>query len=209
MLEELGVPYELREYKRNPKTMRAPPELRQLHPLGKSPVVSLGEVVLAESGAIQESLLDRYDPEGKLRPVAGAAERDAYHYWTHYAEGSAMPPNLVWLIFDNLRKAKVPFFVKPIVKTIAGKVDAAYTKPEMARHSEFVDGHLAKQEFFAGSSFTAADIQMFYPVDVRALRRGLAGAPGTQAWLERVKARPAYQKAVERGGANALPTMQH
>jgi glutathione S-transferase len=204
LLEELGLEYELREYKRNPKTIRAPAELRELHPLGKAPVVVVDGKVLAESGAIMESLLDRFDEAGELRPLEGDA-RDAFHYWMHYAEGSLMPVFLVRLILENIKKAKLPFFVKPIAKGIVSKVDAAYTNPELERHIPFIEAHLAGHAYFAGDAFTAADIQMFYNVDVLALRDGLSSQPKMAAWLQKVKARPAYQAAEKRGGANEIP----
>lgn len=206
LLEELGLEYSLREYSRNPKTMRAPRELRELHPLGKAPVLSVDGKVLAESGAIIESLLDRFDESASLRPAGGDA-RDAFHYWMHYAEGSLMPVFLVRLILDNIKKAKLPFFVKPIAKGIVDKVDAAYTTPEMERHLPFIESHLAGHAYFAGDEFTAADIQMFYNIDVLHLRGGLSAFPKMAAWLEKVKARSAYQAAEKRGGANQLPSM--
>jgi glutathione S-transferase len=209
MLEELGQDYELREYQRNPRTMRAPPAMKELHPLGKSPVVSLEGRNLAESGAIIETLVERFDQAGAFRPE-GAEAREQYLYWMHYAEGTLMPVFLVAVITNNLRKAKLPFFVKPIVKSIAGKIDAAYTDLEMNKQFAFVESHLGQHEYFAGDSFSAADVQMSYPVDAMALR-GKLGAryPKAQAWLDRVKARPAYAAAVKRGGVNALPTMKH
>lgn len=210
LLEELGQSYELREYARDPKTMRAPPRMRELHPLGKSPVVTIGARVLAESGAICESLIERYDEKNGLRPQAGSEAHEDYLYWMHFAEGTLMPVFLVLLIFEQIKRAKLPFFVKPIARAIAEKVDAAYTRVEMQKQFAFIEGHLATEAYFAGESFSAADIQMSYPIDAKDLQGELSARyPNTQAWLDKVKMRPGYQAAVARGGANALPTMRH
>ena len=204
LLEELDLPYEVVRYQRDAKTMLAPPELKQVHPLGKSPVVTTDEgMVLAESGAIIETLVEHYG-DGRLSPVAGTPEALRYRYWLHYAEGSAMPPLLLKLMFDRVEKAKMPFFAKPIAKGIADKARAAFILPSLKTHLDFMEGELGKGEWFAGDAFTGADIQMSFPVEVARVRGGLdASRPKLMAWLERIHARPAYARALERGGPYA------
>ncbi|RYZ01790.1 MAG: glutathione S-transferase [Comamonadaceae bacterium] len=200
LLEELQLPYELRRYERDPKTMLAPPELRAVHPLGKSPVISDGELTLAESGAIIEYLADRY-AAGRLAPPAGTPERIRYSYWMHYAEGSLMPPLLLKLVFDQVEAARMPFFVKPVARGIADKVRNAFVLPNLRAHLDFLERELESADWFAGPEFSAADVQMSFPLEAARARGGLdAKRPRLMAWLERVHARPAYRKALERGG---------
>jgi glutathione S-transferase len=205
LLEELGLPYEVVRYQRNPKTMLAPPELRRVHPLGKSPVVTTGDgLVLAESGAIVESVIERYG-QGRLAPAAGSAEALRYRYWLHFAEGSAMPPLLLKLIFDKIEHAKMPFFIRPIARGIAGKAKAGFVLPNINAQLDFMEGELAKSEWFAGADFTGADIQMSFPIEAAQARGGLDDRrPRLMAWLARIHARPAYQRALERGGPYGL-----
>ncbi len=204
LLEELGVPYEVKRYQRDPKTMLAPPELRAVHPLGKSPVISDGEVTLAESGAIVEYLAGRYG-EGRLLPAAGTPERLRYSYWLHYAEGSAMPPLLLALIFNRIESAPMPFFVRPVARGIARKVRSTFIDPQLRNHLDYMEGELGKHAWFAGDAFTAADVQMSFPLEAAAVRGGLdASRPRLMAFLERIHARPAYQRALERGGRYEL-----
>jgi glutathione S-transferase len=204
LLEELQVPYEVKRYQRDPKTMLAPPELKAVHPLGKSPVVTDGDATLAESGAIIEYLLDTYG-EGRLRPAAGTVERRRFTYWLHYAEGSAMPPLLLSLIFGRLPKAPMPFFVRPIVKGIAAKAQQTFIGPQLKNHLDWMEGEMVTREWFAGNEFSAADIQMSFPVEAFATRAGLdASKAGLWNWLQRIHARPAYKKAIEVGGPYEL-----
>lgn len=199
LLEELGLPYDLRFYKRN-RNMLAPPELRQVHPLGKSPVITDGENTIAESGAILEYLLERYG-EGRFVPAAGTPEHLRYRYWMHFAEGSAMPPLLMKLVFDRLDGPEVPFFVRPIARGIADKVKAMLITPNLQRQFDFMEAELGRDEWFAGSEFSAADIQMSFPVEAAADRAGLKeGHPRLVDWLARIHARPAWKLALERGG---------
>lgn len=201
LLEELGLPYEIQHYKRHPKTLRAPPELKLLHPLGKSPVVTLDGDVLAESGAIIEELVERFGPQ--LRPTDPEALRQ-FRFWLHYAEGSLMPPLLVKLLMNKVRSAPVPFFLKPIAKAIPDKLDSQYTNAEIKNHFAFIEQTLGERDYFAGEAFSAADIQLSYPIEASADRGGGLG-PNTQAWVERMHARPAYQRASEAGGALGTP----
>lgn len=200
LLEELGLPYEIKHYQRDKQTMLAPPELRAVHPLGKSPVITDGEATVAESGAIIEYLLDRHG-NGRLRPAAGTPEFLRYRYWLHFAEGSAMSPLLMKLVFDKVASSPMPFFVKPIARGISAQVLKSFVMPNIVRQLDFMEGELAQRPWFAGSEFTAADIQMSFPLEASAQRAGLdAGRPKLHDWLKRIHARPAYRKALERGG---------
>jgi glutathione S-transferase len=200
LLEELGLPYEIQKYQRDPKTMLAPPELKAVHPLGKSPVITDGDAVVAESGAIIEYLLDRYG-EGRLRPAAGTPERLRFTYWLHFAEGTAMNPLLMKLVFNRILHAPMPFFAKPIARGIANKVLSSFVDPNIRSQLDFMEAELGKSEWFAGSEFSAADIQMSFPLEAAAQRAGLdASRPRLSAFLKRIHARPAYRRALERGG---------
>jgi glutathione S-transferase len=200
LLEELGIEYEIKKYQRDAVTMLAPPELMRVHPLGKSPVITDGEVTVAESGAIVEYLVERYG-RGALIPAAHTAERRQYTYWLHFAEGTAMPPLLMKLIFDRIKSTKMPFFAKPIAKAIADNVLSSFVGPNLNRQLDFMEAELMKAEWFAGSDFSAADIQMSFPLEAAQQRAGLnAGRPKLTAFLKKIHARPAYKKALERGG---------
>ena len=200
LLEELGLPYEIQKYQRDPKTMLAPPSLMKVHPLGKSPVITDDGTTVAESGAIVEYLVERYG-DGRLAPAIGTPERLRWRYWLHFAEGSAMPPLLMKLIFERIKVTPMPFFVKPIAKGISAKVLAAMVDPNLKRQLDFMEGELGKSEWFAGDAFSAADIQMSFPVEAAAQRAGLdASRPKLMAYLKRIHARPAYKRALERGG---------
>jgi len=204
LLEELGLAYEVRRYQRDAKTMLAPPELRAVHPLGKSPVIQDGEVMLAESGAILEYLVGRHG-NGRLIPAAGTPERLRYTYWMHFAEGSAMPPLLMKLVFDRIEKAPMPFFVRPVARAIARRAKGSFVQPNIDRSLDFMEGELANSDWFAGAEFSAADVQMSFPLEAAQVRGGLdAKRPRLMAFLERIHARPAYRRAIEKGGAYAL-----
>ena len=205
LLEELALPYEIVRYQRDAKTMLAPPELRRVHPLGKSPVVTSDDgLTLAESGAIIETVVERYG-QGRLAPAAGSPEALRYRYWLHYAEGSAMPPLLLKLVFDKIENTPMPFFVKPIAKAISGKAKSGFITPQITTHLDFMEAELGKSLWFAGDTFTGADIQMSFPVEAAQSRGGLnASRPKLMAYLERIHARPAYQRALERGGPFTL-----
>lgn len=203
LLEELGVPYEIRRYQRDPKTELAPPELLQVHPLGKSPVVTDGDLVLAESGAIVEYLVERYG-QGALAPPRGTPERIRYTYWLHFAEGTAMPPLVMKLVFNRIEHAKMPFFAKPIARGISRKVKGGFIDPNLARIVRHVETELGRSEWFAGDALSAADIQMSFPVEAMAARAGGAGQPNIARFLERIHARPAYRRSLEKGGEFAI-----
>lgn len=204
LLEELGVDYEIKRYQRNTKTMLAPPELREVHPLGKSPVITDGDITVAESGAIVEYLIDHYGAL-KLAPAAGTVERRRYTYWLHFAEGSAMSPLLMKLVFNRIEKAPMPFFAKPIAKAIAKTTKDSFINPQIKQHLDYIEAELGKSTWFAGEEFSGADIQMSFPLEAAAARGGLdARYPNTTAFLKRIHARPAYKRALERGGEYSL-----
>ena len=204
LLEELGLEYQVKRYQRDAKTMLAPPELRAVHPLGKSPVITDGAQTVAESGAIVEYLVDRYG-QGRLVPPAGSDERLRYVYWLHYAEGSAMPPLLMSLIFSKVRESPAPFFIRPIVRGIADKVMTSFVRPQLKTHFDFMEAELDRFTWFAGEQFSAADIQMSFPVEAAASRGGLDGKyPRLLDYLERIHARPAYARALAKGGPYEL-----
>jgi glutathione S-transferase len=201
LLEELGLPYEIRRYQRDARTMLAPPELLEVHPLGKSPVVTDGDVTVAESGAIVEHLLDTYGQASGLRPAKGGAQYRRFVYWLHFAEGSAMPPLVMKLVFQRIKSMPMPFFAKPIARGIADKVLAAFVEPNLARQMAFMESELAAAPWFAGPDFSAADIQMSFPIEAANARGALGTAtPRLRDWLARAHARPAYRRALERGG---------
>lgn len=205
LLEELGVPYQVKRYQRDPKTMLAPPELRQVHPLGKSPVITDGEVTIAESGAIIEYLAANYG-DGRLLPTAGSADRLRCTYWLHYAEGSAMPPLLLKLVFRKVETAPVPFFVKPIARGIAHKVQSTFIDPQLKLQLDYLEAELGKSAWFAGDTFSVADIQMSFPLEAFVARGGLdaSSRPRLWAFLQRIHALPTYQRALDRGGEYQL-----
>jgi glutathione S-transferase len=189
LLEELGVPYEIKRYQRDPKTMLAPPELRAVHPLGKSPVITDDGQTIAESGAIIEYLIGKYG-QGRFVPAPGTPEHLRYTYWLHYAEGSVMPPLLLKLVALRIAGAPMPFFAKPIARKIAATLQ-----------STFIDKELSATGWFVGNDFTAADVQMSFPLEAATARGGMEGQiPAITGFLKRIHARPAYQRALERGG---------
>ena len=200
LLEELGLPYEIKKYQRDATTMLAPPELARVHPLGKSPVITEGDITVAESGAIIEYLLERHGG-GRLVPAAGTPERLRYRYWLHFAEGSAMPPLLLKLIFGRITTSAMPFFATQIARAISAKVQSDFVDPNLTRQLDFMEAELSQTEWFAGPEFSAADIQMSFPLEAAAQRAGLnASRPKLMAFLKKIHARPAYKKALERGG---------
>jgi len=200
LLEELGLPYDIKRYQRDPKTMLAPAALREVHPLGKSPVLEDGDVKLAESGAIIEYLVQRYG-DGRLRPSAGTPQWLRYTYWLHFAEGSAMPPLVMKLVFDRIEKGPMPFFVRPIARGIAQRVRSNFIEPNIARQLDYMEAELTRSAWFAGGEFSAADIQMSFPVEAAAARGGLdLSRPRLMDYLARIHAREAYRRALERGG---------
>lgn len=204
LLEELGLPYEIVRYQRDAKTMLAPASLRAIHPLGKSPVITDGDVTVAESGAIIEYLVERYG-DGRFVPAAGTPDKLRWRYFMHYAEGSLMTPLLMKLVFDRVASAPAPFFVKPIAKAIANKVQSTYIMPQIENHLDYLEAELGKAPWFSGEQFGAADVQMSFPLEAASARGGLAEErPKLTAFLKRIHARPAYKKALKAGGPYEL-----
>jgi glutathione S-transferase len=202
LLEELGVPYEIVRYQRQ-ADMRAPKELRAIHPLGKSPVITEGGNTVAESGAIIEYVVSAYG-EGRLIPPPNTPERLRYTYWLHYAEGSAMPPLLMKLLFTLMPK-RAPALLRPLVRKVSSSALTTIVNPQLRQHMAFWEEELSKSPWFAGDEFTAADIQMSFPLEAATARGGLEqGYPKALAFLERIHARPAYRRALEKGGPYAV-----
>jgi glutathione S-transferase len=201
LLEELGLPYQIKYYQRNAKTMLAPPELRAVHPLGKSPVVTDGEVTIAETGAIVEYLVDKAG--GQLRPAPGTPERLRWTFWLHYAEGSLMSPLLMKLVF-SIMPSRSPLLLRGMVKNITRRAQMGFVDPQLANHFDFLEGELGKSTYFAGEEFSAADVMMSFPLETGALRGGaFEGRPRLKAFVARIHARPAYKTAIEKGGPYA------
>jgi glutathione S-transferase len=204
LLEELDVDYTIKFYKRDSKTSLAPPALLKIHPLGKSPVISDDDITVAESGAIIEYLVNKYD-DGRLLPGADTPERLAYTYWLHYAEGTFMPLMILSLVMNRIETAPMPFFIKPVAKGIAGKVRSGYLDQNVVSNLEFMEASLNASKWFCGDQMTAADIQMSFPLEAAAVRTNLASEyPALESFLNRVHALPAYQIALEKGGPYEL-----
>ena len=206
LLEELGTPYEVKRYERDGQTMLAPPALKAIHPLGKSPVITDGELTLAETGLIVEYLCDEYG-HGRLAPEKSAGvdspERLRWLYWLHYAEGSAMPPLLLKLVFGVL-PTRSPALLRPVVKAIAARAEAGFISPQLKLHTDYWEAELGASGWFAGPEFSAADVMMSFPAEAAASRVGYGeDKPRLKAFLEKIHARPAYRRALERGGPYA------
>ncbi len=200
LLEELELPYEVVHYQRDSKTMLAPAALKAIHPLGKSPVITDGDVTMAESGAIIEYLLERYG-QGRLQPEPGTPEHWRFRYWLHYAEGSAMFPLLLKLVFSRLPKSPMPGLIRPIVRKVSEKAQGSYIDPQIKLHLDYLATELTKSEWFVGDQFTAADVQLSFPLEAASARAGLAqGWPKLAEFLAKIQARPAYQRALAKGG---------
>ena len=206
LLEELGVPYELKVYRRDRQTRLAPPALKAIHPLGKSPVVTDDGEVIAESGAIIEYLVEKYGHLGQgelahLEPARGTQAYRQCRYWMHYAEGSLMNWLVMKLVFVTIPTRPMPFFVKPIARGISDKVQAQLVDPNLQAATAFIEEHLSRNAWFAGDGITMADFQMSFAVEALLSRAaGGAACPHLTAYRERMRARPAYQRAEAKGG---------
>ncbi|MEN5018471.1 glutathione S-transferase [Erwinia sp. Eh17-17] len=198
LLEELEVPYQIKRYQRE-GTLLAPPELKKVHPLGKAPVITDENRVVAESGAILEYLEAHYDTEERLKLFADE-EVIQSRYWLHYAEGSLMPLLVMKLIFSRMGKAPVPWLLRPIGSAFGKGVQKGYLDPQITNHRQFIEQHLARHEWFAGSRFSIADVQMSFPLLALTARGGAADCPAIQAWLQKVQNRAAWQRALQQGG---------
>lgn len=200
LLEELGAEYRIKRYERDAKTSLAPESLRKVHPLGKSPVITDQGETYAESGVIIEYLARTYGDK-QWAPEPGDKRYWSVAYWMHYAEGSLMPPLLLKLVFDKIRKGPGPFFIKPILRKIADEVDNAFINQQITTHFGYVDRHLAEHEWFAGDEISAADIQMSFPLEAALSQGTISEAyPAIASYVERFQARDAYREALRRGG---------
>lgn len=200
LLEELGVEYKIKRYQRDKETSLAPPELLAVHPLGKSPVITDGNVTVAESGLIVEYLIENYG-NGRLVPAKGTPEHLQFRYWMHYAEGTLMPLMLVSLMLNRIETAPVPFFIKPITRGIAAKAMAAYAGPNIKRNLDYLEAILQKSQWLCGNKMTGADILLSFPIEAAAARTNLeSDYPALMAFHQRIRELPAYQRALEIGG---------
>ena len=205
LLEELNLPYEIKHYQRDPQTKLAPLALTQVHPLGKSPVITDGEITIAESGAIIEYLIQKYGPDFGFE--AGTSDWIDYQYWMHYAEGSLMPVLFLGLVFSMIKKKPMPFFAKPIIKKMANGIHASLINPNLQRHMNFIEAHLKQNTWFAGDKLSGADFQMIFTLEAAAVRGGLEKYyPAANDYLERIRSRPAYRNTIEKGGPLQLLT---
>lgn len=215
LLQELRIPYELTTYARDTKTSLAPASLKKIHPLGKSPVITDGGLVIAESGAIIEYLVEQYghnwvgDEGCNLEPTKGTPEHRQCRFWMHYAEGSLMNWLVMGLVFRRIPTQPMPFFVKPIAKALCEKVIEQLIAPNLQSAQDFIEQHLAQHTWFAGEHLSMADFQMGFAVEALLT----AGAPAAQyphlhAYLSRIQARPAYQGAIAQAGPVLPPIPQ-
>lgn len=201
LLEELGADYEVRRYERDRKTMLAPPELKAVHPLGKSPVISDGDTVVAESGAITEYLVDRFD-NGTLAPARDHPDFLHYRHWLHYAEGSIMPLLVMRLIFGQLPK-QAPRLLRPLMKGVESNVVKQFLGPQLDLHLGYINAALEPTGYFVGSDWSAADMLMSFPLEAAQNRAG-SRYSAINDFVARAQARPAYQRALERGGPYSI-----
>lgn len=202
LLEELGLDYQIEFYSRDPITIMAPDSLKAIHPLGKSPVITdeVSGIVLAESGAIIEYLVQTYGKE-KFSPQAGTAAYWQYIYWLHFTEGSLMPPMVMNLVLTKMKESPMPFFVKPIAKKIAEQIIKRFSGPNIKRSLDFIEQHLSQNSWFCGEQMTGADIQMSFPLEASVARGAIGESyPHTLAYVKKFQALPAYQKGLEKGG---------
>lgn len=198
LLEELGLDYEIKQYERGSDGL-APDAYKKLHPIGKAPIVTDGEDVLIESGAVIETLLDRHG-NGRLQPEPGSKDWIQYRYWMHAAEGSLMSQLLLKLILDRM-ESKTPFFMRPVVSLVTGKVKSMYVNPNLKDFFTYTNDVLAKSTWLTGETFTAADIMMGFPGQAAMKRADGAGRyPHIQAWIQKWEKRPAYQRALQKNG---------
>lgn len=199
LLEELGVPYEIQRYERDPATLLAPAALKAVHPLGKSPVVTDGATTLAESGLIIEYLIERYG-KGRFAPAPGSDARLDFRYWLHYAEGSLMPLLLMKLVFRRVERAPAPFYIRPVLRKVANGAQRGFVDPQLALHLHYLETRLGDDDWFIDNTLSGADMQLSFPLEAASARVGFARYPRLAAFLERAHARPAYRRALEIGG---------
>lgn len=200
LLEELTLDYEVVEYKRDPETASAPESLKRIHPLGKSPVITDEGLTVAESGAIIEYLIDRYDGQSRLKPTQGQALLD-YRYWLHFAEGTLMPMLVMKLVMMRVPKSPMPFFAKPVAKGVSDSIQKKFIAPRLIEQLDFIENTLSDRVWFTGDILSAADIQMSFPLMAASTRTDLSAYPSITKFIKQVEAEPAYQAAIKKGGA--------
>ena len=198
LLEELELPYQVEHYQRDNITMLAPESLKAIHPLGKSPIITDGDICVAESGAIIEYLMVK--TSSNLKPELSSDAYRSYSYWMHFAEGTLMTQMLIKMMFDKVKTSPMPFFIKPIAKAIANKAINAYAGPNVIRNLSYIENHLQQNEWFCGEKMTAADIQMSFPLEAAIARDGAGKYLAISQFVSTCQSRPAYQKALEVGG---------
>ena len=201
LLEELGIEYEIKLYKRDPKTNLAPDELKAIHPLGKSPLITDGGKVIAESAVIINYLIRNYDKDNRFSSTQDSDAAQQTEYWLHFAEGSLMPYLVMSLVFTKVKTAPMPFFVRPVAKGIADQVMKSFISPNVENSLRFIEDHLSKNMWFSGDEMYAADFQMRFPLEAAMTRSDIASKlPAINAWVKKVHALPAYQNALKKGG---------
>lgn len=201
LLEELGVEYEIKRYERDPKTNLAPDSLKAVHPLGKSPLITDGGKVIAESAVIISYLIRTYGKELDLTPQPGSKAEDQAEYWLHFAEGSLMPYLVMTLVFNKIKTSPMPFFVRPIAKAIANQVLQSFVTPNVESTMTFINDHLSRHTWFAGDNMSAADFQMIFPLEAAMNRSEAAKSmPAIAKYVERVHATETYKAALKKGG---------
>lgn len=202
LLEELAVEYQVERYERDPATGLAPASLKRVHPLGKSPVITDQSRTVAETGHIVEYLVHEHGA-GRLAPAAGTEAYLRYRYWLHYAEGSLMTPLLLRLVFDAVG-ARAPWVARPFAKALCNRVQRDFVQPQLRLHFDYLENELRSQSWFAGDQFSAADIVLSFPIEAAVTRLGLGErCPQLRRFVDTVQARPAYQRALQRGGPYA------
>lgn len=212
LLEELAVPYDIRLYQRDPVSRLAPAALKKIHPLGKSPVVTDGDTVVAESGAIIEYLVERFGAQApadlaSLEPARGTPEHRQCRFWMHYAEGSLMNWLVMQLVFSTIPRQPMPFFARPVARALCAKVQQKLIEPNVQTALAFMEAHLTQHPWFAGEHLTMADFQMSFAVEAALARGGNEGAwPQLRAYRQRLQARAAYQRALDKGGPVLMQT---
>ena len=199
MLEELELDYQIQHYQRDTKTMLAPQALKDVHPLGKSPVLTDNGHTIAESGAIVEYLADKC-PEQQFRPLAGTDTMLQYRYWLHFAEGSMMPFLVLKLVMQRIEDGVNLFFLKPLVKAIVNQINSSYINPNITQQLAYINTHLTLNEWFAGEQLSGADIQMSFPLEAAVHSGACEPYPAIIEWVKRIQARDAYQVALAKGG---------
>jgi glutathione S-transferase len=198
LLEELGVPYEIKYYERDPKTKLAPASLQKVFPLGKSPIITDGEITLAESGAIIEYILYKYGA-GRLKPIEGSKEWVQYLYWLHFAEGSFQPIRILKLAFETMHQ-KSPFFLKPLTKKIKNQA-AKFYDPQINDQLNLIESTLSKSTWITGNEFTAADIQLGISMILSGVyKNDSSQKPHLKAYVENLQQRPAFKRTLEVAG---------